>query len=206
MDDYESGSYIRVCDIEKYYGNASNVTKAIDRVSFQVEKGEFVGVMGASGSGKTTLMNMLSGVIAAVSQFTASLFGTTAKKAQKNAAALYQQAHAVKSVGGAAKEAAKEAETAVAAFDEFNILSFPEQSGGGGGGGVGDIAMPDFDYDYGEPEFDSWGEAFSAFLDKLLAGIPKLEDAYISQRGITLLLVVANDIDAAKDVAKKSVE
>ena len=46
MDDYESGSYIRVCDIEKYYGNASNVTKAIDRVSFQVEKGEFVGVMG----------------------------------------------------------------------------------------------------------------------------------------------------------------
>ena len=124
------------------------------------------------------LMNMLSGVIAAVSQFTASLFGTTAKKAQKNAAALYQQAHAVKSVGGAAKEAAKEAETAVAAFDEFNILSFPEQSGGGGGGGVGDIAMPDFDYDYGEPEFDSWGEAFSAFLDKLLAGIPKLEDAF----------------------------
>ncbi len=60
MDDYESGSYIRVCDIEKYYGNASNVTKAIDRVSFQVEKGEFVGVMGASGSGKTTLLNVLA--------------------------------------------------------------------------------------------------------------------------------------------------
>ena len=126
-----------------------------------------------------TLMNMLSGVIAAVSQFTASLFGTTAKKAQKNAAALYQQAHAVKSVGGAAKEAAKEAETAVAAFDEFNILSFPEQSGGGGGGtGVGDVTVPDFDYEYEEPKFDSWGEAFSAFLDKLLAGIPKLEDAF----------------------------
>jgi len=145
------------------------------------------------------LMNMLSGVIAAVSQFTASLFGTTAKKAQKNAAALYQQAHAVKSVGGAAKEAAKEAETAVAAFDEFNILSFPEQSGGGGGGGVGDIAMPDFDYDYGEPEFDSWGEAFSAFLDKLLAGIPKLEDAVLDRRENTLLLVVAADTQAAKD-------
>lgn len=52
--------YIRVCDVEKYYGNGSNVTKAIDRVSFQVSKGEFVGVMGASGSGKTTLLNMLS--------------------------------------------------------------------------------------------------------------------------------------------------
>lgn len=46
--------------MEKYYGNGSNVTKAIDRVSFQVAKGEFVGVMGASGSGKTTLLNMMS--------------------------------------------------------------------------------------------------------------------------------------------------
>lgn len=52
--------YIRVCDVEKYYGNGRNVTKAVDRVSFQVGKGEFVGVMGASGSGKTTLLNMLS--------------------------------------------------------------------------------------------------------------------------------------------------
>lgn len=52
--------YISVCDVEKYYGNASNVTKAVDRVSFRVEKGEFVGIMGASGSGKTTLLNMLA--------------------------------------------------------------------------------------------------------------------------------------------------
>lgn len=53
-------NFIRICDIEKYYGNASNVTKALDRVSFQVAKGEFVGVMGASGSGKTTLLNALA--------------------------------------------------------------------------------------------------------------------------------------------------
>ncbi len=52
--------YIRVCDVEKYYGNASNVTKAIDRVSFTVAQGEFMGVMGASGSGKTTLLNLLA--------------------------------------------------------------------------------------------------------------------------------------------------
>ena len=52
--------YIRVCDVEKYYGSGSHVTKAVDRVNFTVEKGEFVGVMGASGSGKTTLLNMLS--------------------------------------------------------------------------------------------------------------------------------------------------
>ena len=53
-------SYIQVCDIEKYYGNGLIVTKAVDRVSFRVEKGEFIGVMGASGSGKTTLLNVLA--------------------------------------------------------------------------------------------------------------------------------------------------
>ncbi len=51
---------IRVCDVEKYYGNSDHVTKAVDRVTFNVTKGEFVGVMGASGSGKTTLLNMLA--------------------------------------------------------------------------------------------------------------------------------------------------
>ncbi|MFG6357105.1 MAG: ABC transporter ATP-binding protein [Acetatifactor sp.] len=53
-------NYIQILDIEKYYGNTSNVTKAIDRVTFDVNKGEFVGVMGPSGSGKTTLLNMLA--------------------------------------------------------------------------------------------------------------------------------------------------
>lgn len=52
--------YIRICDVEKYYGNGANVTKAVNRVSFTVAQGEFIGVMGASGSGKTTLLNMLA--------------------------------------------------------------------------------------------------------------------------------------------------
>lgn len=47
-------------NIEKYYGNKSSLTKAIDNISFTVDKGEFVAIMGASGSGKTTLLNMIS--------------------------------------------------------------------------------------------------------------------------------------------------
>lgn len=49
-------------DIEKYYGNKNNLTKALDRVSFHVNCGEFTGIMGASGSGKTTLLNVLATV------------------------------------------------------------------------------------------------------------------------------------------------
>lgn len=46
--------------VEKYYGNRSNITKAIDQISLTIEKGEFVAIMGASGSGKTTLLNCIS--------------------------------------------------------------------------------------------------------------------------------------------------
>lgn len=51
---------LQVRSIEKYYGNKSNLTKAIDNTSFDVNEGEFVGIMGASGSGKTTLLNLIS--------------------------------------------------------------------------------------------------------------------------------------------------
>lgn len=53
-------SILTVDKIEKYYGHKGNVTKAIDNISFQVDKGEFVGIMGPSGSGKTTLLNCIS--------------------------------------------------------------------------------------------------------------------------------------------------
>ncbi|EOR24505.1 MULTISPECIES: ABC transporter ATP-binding protein [Clostridium] len=51
---------LKVEKIEKYYGNKGNITKAIDNISFTVDKGEFVGIMGPSGSGKTTLLNCIS--------------------------------------------------------------------------------------------------------------------------------------------------
>ena len=51
---------LKVEKIEKYYGNKENITKAIDNISFRVDKGEFVGIMGPSGSGKTTLLNCIS--------------------------------------------------------------------------------------------------------------------------------------------------
>lgn len=51
---------LQVKNIEKYYGNKKNLTKAINNISFEVDKGEFVGIMGPSGSGKTTLLNCIS--------------------------------------------------------------------------------------------------------------------------------------------------
>lgn len=51
---------LKIENIEKYYGNKSSLTKAIDDISFNVEEGEFVAIMGASGSGKTTLLNCIS--------------------------------------------------------------------------------------------------------------------------------------------------
>lgn len=47
-------------NIEKYYGSLSSLTKAINNISFKVDQGEFVAIMGASGSGKTTLLNCIS--------------------------------------------------------------------------------------------------------------------------------------------------
>lgn len=51
---------LEVKNVEKYYGSKSNLTKAVDNISFNVKPKEFVGIMGASGSGKTTLLNCIS--------------------------------------------------------------------------------------------------------------------------------------------------
>lgn len=51
---------LNVENAEKYYGKEPNLDKALDRVAFKVNAGEFVGIMGPSGSGKTTLLNCIS--------------------------------------------------------------------------------------------------------------------------------------------------
>ena len=51
---------LKIENLKKYYGTKNNITKAIDNISFIVNEGEFVAIMGASGSGKTTLLNCIS--------------------------------------------------------------------------------------------------------------------------------------------------
>ena len=53
-------SLLKIENIEKYYGSRSGLTKAINNISFEVNEGEFVAIMGSSGSGKTTLLNCIS--------------------------------------------------------------------------------------------------------------------------------------------------
>lgn len=75
---------LSVNSIEKYYGSRGNVTKAIDNISFQVQAGEFVGIMGASGSGKTTLLNCIS-TIDRVTSGTITVGGKDITKLRGNA-------------------------------------------------------------------------------------------------------------------------
>ena len=53
---------LHIDDVEKYYGGKNHITKAINRISFTVNQGEFTGIRGASGSGKTTLLNLMATV------------------------------------------------------------------------------------------------------------------------------------------------
>lgn len=53
---------VRVEGLSKHYGKGETLVKAIDHVSFHVEKGDYVAIVGPSGSGKSTLMHLIGGV------------------------------------------------------------------------------------------------------------------------------------------------
>ncbi|HID9722279.1 TPA: ABC transporter ATP-binding protein [Clostridioides difficile] len=55
-------SILQVINLKKYYGQSSNITKALDSVTLSIEKGEFISIVGTSGSGKSTLLNMMGGL------------------------------------------------------------------------------------------------------------------------------------------------
>ncbi len=66
MEVFHMETILRVESLKKHYGKEPNITKAlngISGISFQVVKGEFLGIMGSSGSGKTTLLNCLATII-----------------------------------------------------------------------------------------------------------------------------------------------
>jgi len=53
---------IRAINVKRYYGSGEAVTKALDGVTLDVYRGEYLSIMGPSGSGKTTLFNMIGGI------------------------------------------------------------------------------------------------------------------------------------------------
>ena len=63
MEVFHMETILRVESLKKHYGKDPNITKALNGISFQVVKGEFLGIMGSSGSGKTTLLNCLATII-----------------------------------------------------------------------------------------------------------------------------------------------
>lgn len=82
--------YIEVNNLVKNYGTGSMTVNAVDHVSFYVDRGEFIGIMGASGSGKTTMLNVLS-TIDTMSEGQVSYDGTDISRMKEEELADFRQ-------------------------------------------------------------------------------------------------------------------
>lgn len=132
----------------------------------------FAPIFSAVAPALNSLIKLLTSAATAVSRLIAALTGKNtfvkAKEVQQD------YAESLEETGSAAEEA----EGALASFDKLNVAQDNSNKGGGGGGG--DLSPNDmFETVEVEPlNFDSWGEAFSSFLDYLLNnGIPALRNA-----------------------------
>ena len=116
----------------------------------------------------TSLLQIITKIVTAIASLVSAIFGTTFARSQDAAKALYEQADAYKSVGGAAKKASKQ----LASFDELNVLS--EQNGGGA------AATPLFDIDATKiplvQKFMEWFEGLN--LEPLTGAFAELKEAF----------------------------
>lgn len=160
------------------YSDETNVTLSTLKSSLTQLKNAlataFAPIFSAVAPALNSLIKLLTSAATAVSRLIAALTGKNtfvkAKEVQQD------YAESLEETGSAAEEA----EGALASFDKLNVAQDNSNKGGGGGGG--DLSPNDmFETVEVEPlNFDSWGEAFSSFLDYLLNnGIPALRNALI---------------------------
>ena len=80
---------LKVKKLRKVYNNK---TDAINNIDFEINQGEFIGIMGPSGSGKTTLLNILSGIVKPTSG-EIEILGQNVKRISKNEMTLFRRKH-----------------------------------------------------------------------------------------------------------------